>query len=137
MWKILEKLIAAKPLPLTGAPAIQRQKSYSGLSGYVYQYHYEGQRPARRDGDNGLEFVFSVSADRKTSFPVSVWIGESALQAWEREHDRPVYANERYAIAKLALFGAFDERENPERMHDEIRVEAEEVAKALDTLDIN
>jgi hypothetical protein len=136
VWKILEKLIAAKPVPLTGAPAVRRQKSYSGLSGYVYQYYYEGQRPAQRDGQPGLEFVFNVSADRKTTFPVSVWLAESSVESWEQQHGRQVYPNERYAIAKLALFGAFDERENPERLRDEIRVGADEVAKNLETLEI-
>ena len=40
-----------KDAPLTGAPAVRRQKTYSAESGYVYQYFYEGQRPAARDAN--------------------------------------------------------------------------------------
>jgi len=58
------RLVSKKEAPLTGAPAVRRQKTYSAESGYVYQYYYEGQRPASRDGSSGIEFVFNVSADR-------------------------------------------------------------------------
>ena len=61
--------------PLSGAPAIRRMKTYSAQSGYVYQYFYEGQRPLR-GAEGGTEFVFSVSADRKTWHPVSVLVGD-------------------------------------------------------------
>jgi hypothetical protein len=54
---MFRRFFAPKPVPLSGAPAIRRMKTYSAQSGYVYQYFYEVQRP-------GTEFVFSVSADR-------------------------------------------------------------------------
>ena len=41
---MLRNFFTKKPLPLTGAPAVRRLKSYSAQSGYVYQYFYEGQR---------------------------------------------------------------------------------------------
>ena len=107
-----------KPLPLTGAPAVRRLKTYSALSGYVYQYYWEGQRPT----PSGTEFVFTVSADRKTSYPVSVLLDNAALQAWEHAHARTLSANERYAIAKLALFQAFDERETPSLMKQPVQI---------------
>ena len=62
---MLRNFFAKKPPPLTGAPAVRRMKSYSAQSGYVYQYFYEGQRPFRSGGESGIEFVFTVSADRK------------------------------------------------------------------------
>src|SRR5437867_3892847 len=68
-----------KEAPLTGAPAVRRQKTHSAESGYVYQYFYEGQRPASRDGAQGTQYVFNVSADRKSSFPVSVFVSGEAL----------------------------------------------------------
>jgi hypothetical protein len=125
-----------KPAPLTGAPAVRRQKTYSGQSGYVYQYFYEGHRPSERDGQPGAEYVFDVSADRKTSFPVSIFLSEGALLAWESERGRRLMANERYAIAKMALFQAFDERENPQQMRHEVQVRPADVAAILSTLDL-
>jgi hypothetical protein len=40
-------------------------------------------------------------------------------------------------VAKLALFQAFDRRESPEAMSDEVCVPAEDVAAFLGTLDIS
>ena len=125
-----------KEAPLTGAPAVRRQKTYSAESGYVYQYFYEGQRPARRDGKPGVEFVFNVSADRKSSFPVSVFVSDEALGSWQRQHSRELVSTERYAVAKMALFQAFDQREKPDAMSEEVRVQAPEVESILATLDI-
>jgi hypothetical protein len=124
-----------KPVPLTGAPAVRRQKTYSARSGYVYQYFYEGQRPAQHEP--GAEFVFDVSADRKTSAPVSVFVLSPAVEAWERTHGRELTGTERYAIAKIALFQAFDERESPAAMNAPVRVEADAVADILQSLEID
>jgi hypothetical protein len=123
-----------KALPLTGAPAVRRQKSYSGQSGYVYQYFYEGTRPFSSAGERGSEFVFTFSADRKTSHPVSILVSDEAIAAWEQAHGRALAATERYAIAKMALFQAFDERATPELMKQEVRVRAADVAGILETL---
>jgi hypothetical protein len=126
-----------KEAPLTGAPAVRRQKTHSGESGYVYQYFYEGQRVAAREGAPGTQFVFNVSADRKTSFPVSIFIADAALAGWQREHTRELSATERYAVAKLALFQAFDQRAEPAAMSEEVRVAAGDVESFLATLDIS
>src|SRR6266404_9661652 len=126
-----------KESPLTGAPAVRRQKTHSAESGYVYQYFYEGQRPAKRDGSAGTQFVFNVSADRKSSFPVSLFLGDEALENWQQEHGRQVGATERYAIAKMALFQAFDQRAAPDRMSEEVQVQAADVESILATLDIS
>ena len=77
---MFRNFFSKKTVPLTGAPSVRRQKTYSAQSGYVYQYFYEGMRPHGR----GTEFVFTVSADRKTSHPVSVRIEDAALGQWER-----------------------------------------------------
>ena len=123
------------PEPLTGAPALRRRKTYSGLSGYVYQYFYSGHRPARHAGAAASEYVFDVSADRRSSFSVSVLVLEAAVESWEERH-RKLAANERYAIAKMALFGAFDERENPERMKEAVVVTVAEIGAILRSLDV-
>jgi hypothetical protein len=88
------------PAPLRGAPAQPRLKNYSALSGYAYEYVYDGMR----DTQDSEEYVFTVSGDRKNWFRLSVHV--PALQT-------SLKARERYAVAKLALFSAFDERENP------------------------
>src|SRR5260370_34345708 len=126
-----------KEAPLTGALAVRRQKTSSAESGYVYQYFYEGQRAAKRDGARGTQYVFNVSADRKSSFPVSVFVSDSALQEWQKEHGRQLSSTERYAVAKLALFQAFDQRESPAALSEEVRVSSEDVASFLATLDIS
>ena len=126
-----------KEAPLTGAPTVRRQKTHSAQSGYVYQYFYEGQRAAQRDGAPGTQYVFNVSADRKSSFPVSVFVGDEELDGWQREYERELGSTERYAVAKMALFQAFDEREAPAAMSEEVRVQAADVESILASLDIS
>jgi hypothetical protein len=124
-----------KAVPLSGAPAVRRQKTYSAQSGYVYQYFYQGQRPSAREP--GTDYVFDVSADRKTSTQVTVFIANEALESWERGNGRALSGAERYAIAKMALFHAFDERETPEAMREAVLVRAADVGAILTTLNID
>ena len=122
--------------PLSGAPAVRRQKSYSAQSGFVYQYFYQGNRPAIREREQGQEFVFEVTADRKTSFPVSVFVSEPVVVDWQNLHNRALSSTERYAIAKMALFQAFDDRRTPGEMREEVRVRTADVQAILDILGI-
>ena len=108
-------------------------KTYSAESGYVYQYYYDGQRPFGSPAA-GAEFVFSVSADRANWRPASVLIGDAAIAAWQERHGRPLSSTERYALAKMALFQAFDERSTPQRMKDEVVVRQADVQAIADTL---
>ena len=130
---MLRNFFTRKPLPLTGAPAVRRLKSYSAQSGYVYQYFYEGQRPYSA-GESGTEYVFTVSADRKTYHPVSVLVGEGEVRAWERAHGRELASTERYAVSKMALFQAFDERATPLEMKQNVRVRGADMAAIIETL---
>jgi hypothetical protein len=134
---MFERLFKKKTAPLTGAPAVRRQKTYNAESGYVYQYFYEGHRPYRRDAEEGSEYVFDISADRKTSAPVSVFVLDEAVRAWEQQHGRELAATERYAAAKIALFQAFDERANPGLMKQDIRVRAADIEAILAGLGID
>jgi len=134
--RVFDRWLSRKPQPLAGAPASRRPKTYSGQSGYVYQYYYEGHRPYKRDRHSGTEYVFNVSADRKTSMAVSVLVSDSALDDWQSRHGRTLYASERYAIAKMALFQAFDERPNPAAMSADMLVRAADVEAILISLDI-
>lgn len=130
--------LRAKTLPpLAGAPPVRRHKTYSARSGYVYQYVYEGYRAAQRGPEPGTQFIFQVSWDRKTFLPVSVLLGAAALESWEGTRGRRLNSTERYAIAKMALFQAFDEREKPQQMRQEVLVRAADVAAILETLGID
>ena len=130
---MLERWWKRKAAPLKGAPPVRRLKSYSAQSGYVYQYLYCGNRTAR----NGVEFVFDVSADRTTFDAISVFVDHRAVAQWEDTHGRALIANERYAIAKMALFQAFDERSDPAAMKAPVHVGAADVVTIMQTLDLD
>jgi len=109
-------------------------KTYSAQSGYVYQYYYDGHRPYETREDRGTEFVFSVSPDRKNWHPSTVLVSDAAIRGWEQSHERELTLTERYAVAKLALFQAFDERPDPARLRDEVRVRHADVDGIIETL---
>lgn len=122
---------AARP-ELRGTPAVRRMKNYAALSGYAYKYFYEGYR----DCGGRREYRFTVSGDRKTWFPLAVSLRAGSAERWEEEHGRRLDDRERYAVAKLALFSAFDERPNPEAARAEVEVTAEEAARLLERLQL-
>jgi len=83
------------------------------MSGYVYQYcFYEVNRITHQGGPAG-EFVYAVSADRKTTFPLRIVVLQAALEAWAKANGRALTGSEEYAVAKMRLFQAFDEGELP------------------------
>ncbi len=132
-WFRGRKQAAAEPL--RGAPLHPRMKTYSANSGYVYQYYFAGQRPASRDGRPGVQYVFQVSADRKTETAVSVFVEDSIVEEWAVRSGRQLRGPHRYAIAKIALRNAFDER-RVEDAFAEVRPGAEEVTAILEELDV-
>jgi hypothetical protein len=129
----LRMLRAKKAAPLTGAPQTRRLKSYSSASGYVYQYFYEGYR-ACGGGEPATEYAFSVSSDRKTYFRVSVSELAAAIDSWQRDHKRDLSATEQYAVAKMALLQAFDEREKPEWLREPIQIRRADLDLIVETL---
>jgi hypothetical protein len=56
------------------------------------------------------------------------------LLGWEQAHDHALSSTERYAISKMALFQAFDERATPDLMKQEVRVRAADVSAINETL---
>ena len=56
---------------------------------------------------------------------------------WQGAHQRELSSTERYAIAKMALFQAFDEREHPSQMKHEVQVRPADVDAILASLDID
>ena len=131
---MFEKLFSRKKTALAGAPTVRRMKTYSAQSGYVYQYFYEGHRAFAAGGESGTEFVFQISADRKTWAGLSVLVSAPALEMWEKAHARELSATERYAIAKIALFQAFDERPGPAQMRDDVRVRQADIDGIVEML---
>lgn len=94
--------------------AVRRMKTYTGATGYVYQYYFVGKREAV-PGDPAApatEFIFDVTADRKLMFAASIFLKPEALAAWEGAHGRALNASEQYGAAKMRLFQGFDEIEN-------------------------
>jgi len=108
-------------------------KTYSSQSGYVYQYYYEGRRE-RAVSDSGVEFVFTISADRKNWNAASVHVGQAVLAPWEQAHGRELSSTEQYAIAKMALFQAFDAGARPSDIASDIDVRAADVEGIIETL---
>ncbi|MGC8884192.1 MAG: hypothetical protein ACP5UT_15265 [Bryobacteraceae bacterium] len=123
----------AAPAPLRGTPTVRRQKNYSAATGYAYEYFYEGFR----DEGGCRRHYFTVSADRKTWFELEVAVEDRAIEAWAARHGRPLADNERYAIAKMALFEAFDERPRPDGMQAPVRVDAAAAERLLARLGID
>jgi hypothetical protein len=119
-----------KQSPLEGAPAVRRLKIYTAQSGYVYHYFYEG----RRARASGVEHVFSVSADRKEWRHTTVTLHDEAVAMWEAAHERALDATERYAVVKMALFQAFDERPGPARMSEPVGVRPTDLEAFIELL---
>jgi hypothetical protein len=122
---------------LRGAPAVRREKSYSAQTGYVYQYYYEGYRPGERGGHEGQEYVFHVSSDRRQSFPLTVFLPQAVVAAWERRSGRNLSPTEQYAAVKMTLFQAFDERRDLGAATADIEVDGAGMAAHLETLGID
>jgi hypothetical protein len=93
--------------------AVRRVKSYSAANGYVYQYCFYEVNRIRHDGRPAGEFIYAISADRKTSFGLRILVQQVALQSWARANGRSLTSSEEYAIAKMRLFQAFDLGEVP------------------------
>jgi len=133
---VFDRLRKKKPPPLSGVPAARREKSYCAGSGYVYQYVYTGQRTAAYHGESGTEYVFDVTADRRVFFAVPVFVSDAALEPWQAAQGRELSTTERYAVAKMALFQAFDERRKPAEMRAIVRVRPADAKAILETLGI-
>jgi hypothetical protein len=85
-------------------PLSQRIKNYSSASGHVYEYIFAGKV--------GQAHVFDVLRNRKHRLRVEIVLGSTELAECERRLGSALRWNDEYALAKLALFHAFDERED-------------------------
>jgi len=117
--------IPAMPRP----EAARRVKSYSAATGFVYQYCFFEVEKTKRGAAAGTEYVYMVSVDRKTVFPLRVFVRRDAVESWAGRAGRPLSGTEEYAIAKMRLFQAFDEIEDigpssPDLVIDESNLDA-------------
>ena len=119
-------------------PAIRRMKTYTGATGYVYQYYFVGRRMALEGDPEGpaTEFIFDITPDRKTIYATSVFLKADALDAWAAQHGRALTGTEQYAAAKLRLFQAFDQIENI-RHHLRLVINAGNIGEVLSSLDLD
>lgn len=116
--------------------AAHRVKSYSSQTGYTYQYYFYEVNMARRGFVAGNEYVFLVSVDRKTQFPLRVFVRADAVRKWGRQVGRALSGTEEYAAAKMRLFQAFDEVEGLAAAPPELEVDAGNLDALLRKLDI-
>ena len=122
--------------------AAHRVKSYSSETGYVYQYYFFEVQKARRDNVEGSEYVYMVSADRKTAFPLKIFFRHDALRDWTRRTGRALTGTEEYAVAKMRLFQAFDETEAlatplaPGAAHPDLVIDSANLPALLEKLDL-
>lgn len=122
--------------PATKPDTVRRIKTYSAASGYVYQYQFQNVHPAGDDASRGNEYVYYVSADRKTMFLTRIVVERSALDAWARQTGRALTGTEEYAIAKMRLFQALDEVEDFGDSHPSLAVDGSNLSELIARLDL-
>ena len=112
---------------------VRRMKTYTGETGYVYQYYFVGKRAALPGTAEApaTEFVFDVTPDRKTMFAVSVFLKAEALAAWAAAHGRELTETEQYGAAKMRLFRGFDQIEKLQEEGRRLVLEAEDIEELL------
>ena len=122
--------------PMSKPETVRRIKSYSAENGYVYQYQFQDVHPAQRDAAKGNEFIYYVSADRKTMFPVRIFVRRDALDQWTKQTGRALTGTEEYAVAKMRLFQALDEVADFATTRPELTVDASNLPSLLERLDL-
>jgi hypothetical protein len=111
-------------------------KTYTGATGYVYQYYFVGKRPASAPDSGATEFIFDVTSDRKTTFSTSVFFKSEALKAWAVQHGRQLTETEQYAAAKMRLLKGFDDVEHMIRHGRQLVIGQDNIEELLEPLGI-
>jgi hypothetical protein len=115
---------------------VRRVKTYSAATGFVYQYCFREIQHSRRGFSRGTDYVYLVSADRKTMFPLAVFVRRDAVERWSRSTGRTLTGTEEYAVAKMRLFQAFDETENLSAESADLQVDESNLEQLLALLDL-
>ena len=114
----------------------RRIKSYSSATGFVYQYQFHEVKPTVRDDAAGNEYIYYVSADRKTMFPIRILVRADAMETHGSLIGRKLTGTEEYAVAKMRLFQAFDEVENFSATRPDLIVDSSNLESLFDKLDL-
>ena len=78
-----------------------------------------------------------ASVDRKSVFPVRIFIVKDALEKWSARTGRQFTGTEEYAVAKMRLFQAFDEVEGLSSANTpDLRVDESNLDALLGQLDL-
>ena len=115
---------------------VRRIKTHSAQTGYVYEYYFVGNRRALPEEPAGMEFIFDVSADRKTRYSVSVFVSDEAVGGWTASHGRSPTDPEQYAAAKMRLLRGFDEIDDMLNSGRRLTVDAAEMGEMLGELGV-
>jgi hypothetical protein len=114
-------------------------KTYAAQTGLVYQYYFVGQRPALDSVPEppSTEYIFDVTSDRKTTFAVSIFLSQQALDHWSTMRGRALTEPERYAGVKLRLLQGLDEI--PDMLHHgrRLELEGETLLELLDSIGVD
>jgi hypothetical protein len=116
--------------------AVRRVKTFSAATGYVYQYYFYEVQKTRRRGAEGSEYTYMVSVDRKTVFPLRIFVAREGIETWARAAGRQLTGTEEYAVAKMRLFEALDEIPDLASAQPELVVDASNIEELLSRLDI-
>jgi hypothetical protein len=116
--------------------AVRRIKSYSAATGYVYQYQFQEVVKSRRGFAAGTDYVYHVSVDRHTTFPLRIFVKRGAVEKWARKVGREMTGTEEYAVAKMRLFKAFDEVEGLASASPDLVVDETNLESLLEQLDL-
>jgi hypothetical protein len=114
----------------------RRIKTYTGQTGYVYQYYFVGKRRALEDDAAGpaTEYVFDVTSDNRKLFAVSVLLQDDAVRSWAGLHGRDLVEAEQYAAAKLRMLQAFDEMPDMAGEGRRLLVDPAAISELLDSI---
>jgi hypothetical protein len=115
---------------------VRRIKSYSAATGYVYQYQFQDVHPTSEGTKAGNEYVYYVSADRKTMFPIRIFAPRDSLDRWGKKTGRALTGTEEYAVAKMRLFQALDEIEDFAKARPKLTVDESNLGALLERLDL-
>jgi hypothetical protein len=115
-----------------------RYKSYAAETGIVYRYFFESRRSLVRPAGLGLgsDYIFVTTVDQGPPFALRVFVSQAAIAAWRGAHGRELDSSEQYALAKMRLFRAFDELENPGEESLNLVVDETNLEELLEALDL-
>lgn len=138
MWRLWRRnsdirQVSTRPPDLQGSPLRPRPKTYSADSGFAYQYVYLGWR--RTPEEDASDYLFDTARDRFSRFHAVVRLADTDLAKCEDCIGRQLSATERYAVAKLTLFSAFDSITDVVQFEAPISPKSEQILEHLRILD--